>query len=76
VGQLRDRKHRHDTFFRKAREEGFAARAVYKLEDIDRRVRLFHLARACSISGAGQARGCSMRARLWAHMARSWAWIA
>jgi 23S rRNA (uridine2552-2'-O)-methyltransferase len=42
VGQLRDRKHRHDTFFRKAREEGFAARAVYKLEDIDRRVRLFH----------------------------------
>lgn len=42
MGQLRDRKHRHDTFFRKAREEGFAARAVYKLEDIDRRVRLFH----------------------------------
>jgi 23S rRNA (uridine2552-2'-O)-methyltransferase len=42
VGQLRDRKHRHDTFFRKARNEGFAARAVYKLEDIDRRVRLFH----------------------------------
>jgi 23S rRNA (uridine2552-2'-O)-methyltransferase len=40
VGQLRDRKHRHDAFFRKAREEGFAARAVYKLEDIDRRVRL------------------------------------
>jgi 23S rRNA (uridine2552-2'-O)-methyltransferase len=42
VGQLRDRKHRHDTFFRKARNEGFVARAVYKLEDIDRRVRLFH----------------------------------
>jgi 23S rRNA (uridine2552-2'-O)-methyltransferase len=42
VGQLRDRKHRHDTFFRKARDEGFVARAVYKLEDIDRRVRLFH----------------------------------
>ena len=42
MGQLRDRKHRHDTFFRKARNEGFAARAVYKLEDIDRRVRLFH----------------------------------
>jgi 23S rRNA (uridine2552-2'-O)-methyltransferase len=42
LGQLRDRKHRHDAFFRKARNEGFAARAVYKLEDIDRRVRLFH----------------------------------
>jgi len=42
LGQLRDRRHRHDAFFRKARSEGFAARAVYKLEDIDRRVRLFH----------------------------------
>ena len=42
MGQLRDRKHRHDAFFRKARQEGFAARAVYKLEDIDRRVRLLH----------------------------------
>jgi 23S rRNA (uridine2552-2'-O)-methyltransferase len=42
LGQLRDRKHRHDAFFRKARNEGFAARAVYKLEDIDRRARLFH----------------------------------
>jgi 23S rRNA (uridine2552-2'-O)-methyltransferase len=41
LGQLRDRKHRHDAFFRKARNEGFAARAVYKLEDIDQRVRLF-----------------------------------
>jgi 23S rRNA (uridine2552-2'-O)-methyltransferase len=42
LGQLRDRRHRHDAFFRKARSEGFAARAVYKLEDIDRRLRLFH----------------------------------
>jgi 23S rRNA (uridine2552-2'-O)-methyltransferase len=42
LGQLRDRKHRHDAFFRKARSEGFAARAVYKLEDIDRRARIFH----------------------------------
>jgi len=42
LGQLRDRKNRHDAFFRKARNEGFAARAVYKLEDIDKRVRLFH----------------------------------
>lgn len=42
MGQLGDRRHRHDSFFRKARNEGFAARAVYKLEDIDKRVRLFH----------------------------------
>lgn len=42
MGQLGDRRHRHDGFFRKARNEGFAARAVYKLEDIDKRVRLFH----------------------------------
>jgi 23S rRNA (uridine2552-2'-O)-methyltransferase len=42
LGQLGDRRHRHDSFFRKARNEGFAARAVYKLEDIDKRVRLFH----------------------------------
>jgi 23S rRNA (uridine2552-2'-O)-methyltransferase len=32
---LRDRKQRHDAFFRRARREGFAARAVYKLEEID-----------------------------------------
>jgi len=37
---LRDRRHRHDKFFKKARSEGFAARSVYKLEEIDKRVRL------------------------------------
>ena len=42
MAELRDRRHRHDAFYRKARQEGFAARAVYKLEDIDRRVRLLH----------------------------------
>jgi 23S rRNA (uridine2552-2'-O)-methyltransferase len=42
LGLLRDRRRRHDAYFRKARSEGFAARAVYKLEDIDQRVRLFH----------------------------------
>ena len=41
MSRLRDRHQRHDAFFRKARREGFATRAVYKLEDIDRRVRLF-----------------------------------
>jgi 23S rRNA (uridine2552-2'-O)-methyltransferase len=37
---LRDRNKRHDAFFRKARSEGFAARSVYKLEEIDKRVGL------------------------------------
>jgi len=37
---LRDRKQRHDKFFKRARSEGFAARSVYKLEEIDKRLRL------------------------------------
>jgi 23S rRNA (uridine2552-2'-O)-methyltransferase len=37
---LRDRNSRHDKFFKKARSEGFAARSVYKLEEIDKRLRL------------------------------------
>lgn len=40
MSRLRDPNHRHDAFFRKARGAGFAARSVYKLEEIDRRVRL------------------------------------
>ena len=40
MSRLRDPHHRHDAFFRKARGAGFAARSVYKLEEIDRRVRL------------------------------------
>jgi 23S rRNA (uridine2552-2'-O)-methyltransferase len=40
VGSLKDRHKRHDTFFKKAREQGFAARSIFKLEDIDRRFRL------------------------------------
>jgi 23S rRNA (uridine2552-2'-O)-methyltransferase len=40
MSRLRDPRHRHDAFFRKARGAGFAARAVYKLEEIDRRLRL------------------------------------
>ena len=39
-GGLGDPRVRHDAFFRKARAEGFAARSVYKLDEIDRRVRL------------------------------------
>ena len=37
---LRDRKQRHDKFFKRARSAGFAARSVYKLEEIDKRLRL------------------------------------
>jgi 23S rRNA (uridine2552-2'-O)-methyltransferase len=37
---LGDRRKRHDAYFKKAREGGFAARSVFKLEDLDRRFRL------------------------------------
>ena len=40
MSKLRDPHHRHDAFFKKARGAGFAARSVYKLEEIDRRLRL------------------------------------
>lgn len=39
-GKLSDRRGRHDAFYRKAKNEGFAARAVYKLEDLDSRFAL------------------------------------
>ena len=39
--KLSDRGKRHDTFYKRAREEGFAARSVFKLEEIDRRFHLF-----------------------------------
>jgi 23S rRNA (uridine2552-2'-O)-methyltransferase len=37
---LRDRTQRHDAAYRKAKDEGFAARAVYKLRELDSRFRL------------------------------------
>lgn len=40
--KLSDRGKRHDTFYKRARQEGFAARSVFKLEEIDRR---YHLLR-------------------------------
>jgi len=39
-GGFADPRVRHDPFFRKARAAGFAARSVFKLEEIDKRVRL------------------------------------
>ena len=40
MSKLRDARHRHDVFFKKAREAGFAARSVFKLEEIDHKLRL------------------------------------
>jgi 23S rRNA (uridine2552-2'-O)-methyltransferase len=40
LSKLRDPHHRHDAFFKRAREAGFAARSVFKLEEIDQRLRL------------------------------------
>lgn len=39
-GKLSDRQARHDPAYHKAKEQGFAARAVFKLEELDRRFRL------------------------------------
>jgi 23S rRNA (uridine2552-2'-O)-methyltransferase len=41
LSKLRDRSHRHDSFHRRAKQQGFAARSVFKLEEIDHKVRLF-----------------------------------
>jgi 23S rRNA (uridine2552-2'-O)-methyltransferase len=38
--RLGDRDRRHDRFYKQARKDQFAARAVYKLEEIDRRFQL------------------------------------
>jgi 23S rRNA (uridine2552-2'-O)-methyltransferase len=40
LSKLGDPRQRHDAFFKKARGAGFAARSVYKLEEIDRKLRL------------------------------------
>ncbi|MCA9715868.1 MAG: RlmE family RNA methyltransferase [Myxococcales bacterium] len=38
--KLNDRAARHDTAYRRAKQENFAARAIYKLEEIDKRFRV------------------------------------
>jgi len=40
VSRLDDRRHRRDRFHKQAKEQGYAARAVFKLEELDRRLRL------------------------------------
>lgn len=39
--KLADRANRHDRFHRQAKREGFLARAVYKLSEIDEKLKLF-----------------------------------
>ena len=62
MSKLGDRSHRHDVFHRRAKQQGFVARSVFKLEEIDQKHQLLRRARACSTSAAGRARGCSTRA--------------
>ncbi|WP_428261112.1 RlmE family RNA methyltransferase [Haliangium sp.] len=38
--KLSDRRNRHDAFHRRARQRGFRARAVFKLEEIDHKLKL------------------------------------
>lgn len=40
MSKLRDRRHRHDVFHRRAKQEGFVARSAFKLEEIDARHRI------------------------------------
>src|SRR5262245_18700795 len=40
MSKLGDRDHRHDRFYQKAKRASFAARAVYKLEEIDKKCHL------------------------------------
>jgi 23S rRNA (uridine2552-2'-O)-methyltransferase len=42
MSKLADRTTRRDRFHQKAKREGFLARAVYKLEEIDAKLELFH----------------------------------
>ena len=40
MSKLGDKRHRHDSFHQRAQKAGFAARSVFKLEEIDQRFRL------------------------------------
>src|SRR5262245_146591 len=41
MSKLADRSNRHDRFHQKAKREGFLARAVYKLEELDKKAHVF-----------------------------------
>lgn len=51
--KLSDRGKRHDAFQKKARAAGFAARSVFKLEEIDQRFRLFRKGAAVRVLDLG-----------------------
>lgn len=40
-GRLKNREHRQDVYYKKAKKENYVARAIYKLEEIDRKLHLF-----------------------------------
>ncbi len=40
MSRFRDRRHRHDRFYKQAKQDRFASRAVYKLETLDQRFSL------------------------------------
>ena len=40
MSKLGDRSNRHDSFHRRAKQQGFAARSVFKLEEIDKKHRV------------------------------------
>lgn len=40
--KLSDRRHRKDSYFRRARQKGYRARAVFKLEEIDDKIHLLN----------------------------------
>lgn len=41
MSRLRERRNRHDHYYRQAKQENYAARSVYKLEQLDLRFQLF-----------------------------------
>ncbi len=43
TGKLRDRESRHDKFYHRAKKEHFAARSVYKLQEIDKKYHLLRI---------------------------------
>ena len=40
MSRLRDKRKRHDRYYKRAKKEQFASRAIYKLEEIDKRFKL------------------------------------
>ncbi|MEM9489062.1 MAG: RlmE family RNA methyltransferase, partial [Myxococcota bacterium] len=54
-GRMADRRTRHDQFYKEAQKQGFRARAVFKLEEIDRKYNL--IGRAARVLDLGCAPG-------------------